>query len=185
MPELTPEHIAMGLTTYVVLLFSLSVHESAHAWMAHKLGDDTALAGARQPQPASSHRPHRHRALPADPDLHAGIPFLGWAKPTPYNPHELPPRRHAAPGPHAGGGGGAGLEPAARRCSSPASLFVVVRAGVVDSRERPRCCIIVALGIQLNVVPGRLQPGPDPAAGRLEGRVLRAARRRSASATTA
>ena len=42
MSDLTPQHIALGLTTYVVLLFSLSFHESAHAWMAWRLGDDTA-----------------------------------------------------------------------------------------------------------------------------------------------
>ena len=42
MSDLNPQHIALGLTTYVVLLFSLSFHESAHAWMAWKLGDDTA-----------------------------------------------------------------------------------------------------------------------------------------------
>jgi hypothetical protein len=31
---MTPEALALGLTQYVVLLFSLSVHESAHAWTA-------------------------------------------------------------------------------------------------------------------------------------------------------
>jgi hypothetical protein len=29
--------------SYVVLLFSLSVHESAHAWTAFRQGDPTAL----------------------------------------------------------------------------------------------------------------------------------------------
>src|SRR3954471_9060447 len=40
--DLTPQHIAQAVTAYIVLLFSLSIHESAHAWMASKLGDDTA-----------------------------------------------------------------------------------------------------------------------------------------------
>jgi len=32
--ELTPERIAYGIIFYVVPLFSLSFHESAHAWGA-------------------------------------------------------------------------------------------------------------------------------------------------------
>jgi Zn-dependent protease len=73
---LTPEHIALGLTTYVVLLFSLSFHESAHAWMAWKLGDETALRLGRV-----SLNPIVHM----DP-IFTSVPLLGWAKPTPYNP---------------------------------------------------------------------------------------------------
>ncbi len=38
-PVLNTQNIALGLTSYVVLLFSLSVHESAHAWTALKQGD--------------------------------------------------------------------------------------------------------------------------------------------------
>ena len=37
----------MGLTTYIVLLFSLSFHEAAHAWAALRMGDDTALRQGR------------------------------------------------------------------------------------------------------------------------------------------
>ena len=48
MPELTPDRLAMGLTYYVVLLFSLSVHESAHGWMALRMGDDTAARQGRK-----------------------------------------------------------------------------------------------------------------------------------------
>jgi len=45
--NLTPETLALGLTHYVVLLFSLSVHESAHGWMALQMGDDTAALQGR------------------------------------------------------------------------------------------------------------------------------------------
>ena len=45
--SLTPEHIAMALMGYVVLLFSPSVHESAHGWMALQMGDDTAARQGR------------------------------------------------------------------------------------------------------------------------------------------
>jgi Zn-dependent protease len=37
----TPE-IALGICEFVVLLFALSLHESAHGWMASRLGDQTA-----------------------------------------------------------------------------------------------------------------------------------------------
>ena len=59
---MTPEALALGLTQYVVLLFSLSVHESAHAWTALQQGDATAQSlGPDQPQPARPHRPDRDR----------------------------------------------------------------------------------------------------------------------------
>ena len=91
MSELTPERLAMGLTYYVVLLFSLSFHESAHAWMASRLGDDTARGLGRV-----SLNPFVHIDLIGTvviPLLQifgpAGIPLLGWAKPTPYDPRNF------------------------------------------------------------------------------------------------
>ena len=47
MNELTPEVVALGITYYVVLLFSVSFHESAHAWAALRMGDDTAQRQGR------------------------------------------------------------------------------------------------------------------------------------------
>ena len=44
---LEPQQILESLTQYLVLLFSLSVHESAHAWTALQQGDDTALREGR------------------------------------------------------------------------------------------------------------------------------------------
>jgi Zn-dependent protease len=69
-----------------VLLFSLSVHESAHAWTALQEGDPTAQSLGR-----ISLNPLRH----IDPIgtvvlpllmIFTGVPLLGWAKPTPVNP---------------------------------------------------------------------------------------------------
>jgi hypothetical protein len=37
----TPD-IVLGIFQFVVLLFALSLHESAHGWMASRLGDQTA-----------------------------------------------------------------------------------------------------------------------------------------------
>lgn len=65
-----------------VILFSLSFHEFAHAWVALKLGDPTAAAEGRV-----SLNPLRH----LDPIGTIAI-FLfgfGWAKPVPINPYFL------------------------------------------------------------------------------------------------
>jgi Zn-dependent protease len=84
--NLSPEHIALGLTTYVVLLFSLSVHESAHAWMAWKLGDDTAKRLGRVSLNPIVHIDPIGTLLFPLIQIFTRVPLLGWAKPTPYNP---------------------------------------------------------------------------------------------------
>ena len=86
MSDLTPQHIALGLTTYVVLLFSLSFHESAHAWMAWKLGDDTAKSLGRVTLNPIPHIDPIGTVLFPLLQIFAGALILGWAKPTPYNP---------------------------------------------------------------------------------------------------
>jgi Zn-dependent protease len=76
---------------FVLLLFSLSVHECAHAWMASRLGDQTArMAGRVTLNPMNHVDPIGTLLIPAvaifGPLI--GIPFfggllIGWAKPTP------------------------------------------------------------------------------------------------------
>ena len=91
MSDLTPQHIALGLTTYVVLLFSLSFHESAHAWMAWKLGDDTAKnLGRVSLNPIVHIDPIGSLLFPLI-QIFTNVPLLGWAKPTPYNPAKFRP----------------------------------------------------------------------------------------------
>jgi len=81
--SLTPEILALGITYYVVLLFSLSVHESAHAWMALQMGDDTA---ARQGRITLNPLAHIDLVgtvvIPLVQILWGGVPLLAWAKPT-------------------------------------------------------------------------------------------------------
>ena len=86
MSDLTPEGIAHGLIHYVVLLFSLSFHESAHAWMAWKLGDDTAKNLGRVTLNPIPHIDPIGTVLFPLLQIFAGALILGWAKPTPYNP---------------------------------------------------------------------------------------------------
>src|SRR6478672_7263537 len=70
----------------VALIFSLSVHESAHAWMSNRVGDDLArLQGRISLNPISHVDPVGTLLFPAI-AFFTGAPLIGWAKPTPVNP---------------------------------------------------------------------------------------------------
>ncbi len=69
----------------VVLLFAISVHESAHAWMANRLGDPTAkMLGRVSLNPIVHIDPFGTILMPAMLIL-LGFPPFGWAKPTPVD----------------------------------------------------------------------------------------------------
>src|ERR1041385_5151156 len=70
----------------VALVFSLSVHESAHAWMSNRFGDDLArLQGRITLNPAAHVDPIGTLLFPAI-AFFTHAPLIGWAKPTPVNP---------------------------------------------------------------------------------------------------
>ncbi len=70
----------------VALIFSLSVHESAHAWMSNRFGDDLArLQGRISLNPISHVDPIGTLLFPAI-AFFTGAPLIGWARPTPVNP---------------------------------------------------------------------------------------------------
>jgi Zn-dependent protease len=78
----------------VVLVFSLSVHEAAHAWTAYRLGDNTARdLGRISLNPLVHIDPIGTILLPVMAYItHA--PLLGWAKPVPVRTRGLRnPRR--------------------------------------------------------------------------------------------
>ena len=73
----------------IVFLFAISVHESAHAWMANRCGDPTArMLGRISLNPLKHIDPVGTILLPAI-ALLTHIPVLGWAKPTPVDPHNF------------------------------------------------------------------------------------------------
>lgn len=86
MEALTPDRLALIVTSYVVLLFSLSFHEAAHAWMALRLGDDTAAREGRITLDPTAHiDPIGTILMPLLQVIWTGIPWLAWARPTPVS----------------------------------------------------------------------------------------------------
>jgi len=82
------------VTIFGVLIFSLTVHESAHAWTAWRLGDSTAQRlGRISLNPIVHVDPVGTFLLPLI-AFTTGAPIIGWAKPVPVNPDRLEhPRR--------------------------------------------------------------------------------------------
>lgn len=73
----------------IAFLFAISVHESAHAWTAWKLGDPTAqMLGRITLNPVRHIDPIGTVVLPGLLML-AGAPVFGWAKPVPVNPRNF------------------------------------------------------------------------------------------------
>ena len=69
--------------SFLVLVFSLTVHESAHAWAADRLGDPTArLLGRVSLNPFVHADPIGTVLFPLV-GMISGAPLIGWAKPVP------------------------------------------------------------------------------------------------------
>ena len=86
-----PSNFVIAIFEFVLLIFSLSVHECAHAWMASRLGDQTArLQGRITLNPMYHVDPFGTLLFPAlmifGPLIGGGAMsgfLFGWAKPTP------------------------------------------------------------------------------------------------------
>ncbi|MDR3725495.1 MAG: site-2 protease family protein [Terracidiphilus sp.] len=86
-----PSSFIIAVFEFVLLIFSLSVHECAHAWMASRLGDQTArLQGRVTLNPMYHVDPIGTLLFPAlmifGPLMGGGAMggfLIGWAKPTP------------------------------------------------------------------------------------------------------
>jgi Zn-dependent protease len=90
----TEQIIAELIIFMVVLLFAISAHEAAHAWMSHKFGDDTAyLLGRVTLNPVHHIDPIGTLLIPIVGFVMAAMGggwatffLIGWGKPTPVNP---------------------------------------------------------------------------------------------------
>ena len=73
----------------IAFLFAISVHESAHAWMANLRGDPTArMLGRISLNPIKHIDPVGTLLLPAV-AMYFHAPVIGWAKPTPVDPRNF------------------------------------------------------------------------------------------------
>jgi Zn-dependent protease len=78
----------------LVLLFSLTVHEAAHAWAADRLGDATARRLGRLSLNPFVHLDLVGTILVPAVAVATGAPLIGWAKPVPVHAgHLRRPRR--------------------------------------------------------------------------------------------
>jgi Zn-dependent protease len=157
--ELTPERIASGITLYVVLLFSLSFHESAHAWAALRLGDDTAQREDRiSLNPLVHIDPVGTVMMPLLQFLFSGAPLFAWAKPTPYDPSKF--RRDVPMGRgHILVAGAGPLSNLLLALLFTAAIFVTARAGIL---ERGPVLEILASGVFINVLLAMFNLVPIP-----------------------
>lgn len=85
---MTLQHIDI-VFKLIAFLFAISVHESAHAWMANRRGDPTArMLGRISLNPIKHIDPVGTLLLPAV-AMYFHAPVIGWAKPTPVDPRNF------------------------------------------------------------------------------------------------
>ena len=70
---------------FAVLLFSLSIHEAAHAWTADRFGDYTARYLGRVTLNPIAHIDPIGTVLFPILQFFTNLPLIGWAKPVPIN----------------------------------------------------------------------------------------------------
>jgi Zn-dependent protease len=80
----------MQVLFFVILIYSIILHEVAHGYVADKLGDGTArYAGRLTLNPLPHIDLIGSIVLPLISILSPGNFLFGWAKPVPYNPYNL------------------------------------------------------------------------------------------------
>ena len=86
MPDI---NFAQVFIAFGVLLFSLTIHEMAHAWTADRLGDPTARLLGRVSLNPLVHADLIGTVVFPLVALLSGVPLIGWAKPVPVNIRRL------------------------------------------------------------------------------------------------
>jgi Zn-dependent protease len=155
------ERLALGLTSFVVLLFSLSFHEAAHAWMARRLGDETAHHEGRITlNPIAHIDPIGTVLIPLVQIFASGIPLIGWAKPTPYNPGNFNRDVTTARG-HVLVASAGPLSNLVLALAFTALLFVGARATGLEALGDGGLALLL-IGVQMNVALGIFNLFPLP-----------------------
>jgi len=86
---MTSETLVDALFQLIPFLFAISIHESAHAWMASRCGDPTArMLGRVTLNPIKHIDPVGTVLMPLIAVI-TKFPMIGWAKPTPVDPRNF------------------------------------------------------------------------------------------------
>jgi Zn-dependent protease len=130
-----------------VLLFSLSVHESAHALTALLEGDPTAQSQGRVSLNPLVHIDIFGTVVMPLLMIFTGVPLLGWAKPTPVDPRRF---KHLKRGQIIVSGAGP-VSNLLLAVLFTAGLFLAVRVIAEPTSTHP-VILFLMLGVQLNVL---------------------------------
>jgi len=95
---LDQSHVIQAFIQLSILVFSLSLHEFGHAYVANRLGDPTArMLGRLTINPLAHADPIGTILFPLIRFLYPGVLLFGWAKPVPVTPENFKnPRRDGA-----------------------------------------------------------------------------------------
>lgn len=81
--------ISQGIFPFLIIIYSIVLHELAHGYAAYIQGDGTAArAGRLTLNPLPHIDPIGSVVVPLIAFLSMGT-FFGWARPVPYNPHNI------------------------------------------------------------------------------------------------
>ncbi len=125
------------LISFIILIFSIILHEVAHGYAADSLGDPTArLSGRLTLNPLPHIDPIGSIVVPALLTFTNSSILFGWAKPVPYNPYNLKNRRWG--------------ETLVALAGSATNLFLAVLFGLIvrfGSASLPETAIGIAVAI--------------------------------------
>lgn len=142
------------LIQFAVLLFSLSIHEASHAWMADRCGDYTArYLGRVTLNPIAHMDPLGTIVFPLL-QFFTHVPLIGWAKPVPINPvHLRNPHRDqilislAGPGANLVAAAAAFILLVVARLSSPMANGVLLNIIINGNLPPQRSVVVPLLGV--------------------------------------
>jgi len=148
--------IGTAVIQFAVLLFSLSLHEASHAWMADYFGDYTARYLGRVTLNPLAHIDPIGTVLFPILQFFTNFPLIGWAKPVPVNAAHLGnPRRDqifislAGPGSNLLAGGVSFVLLVALKLVSPQASGFLINMIVNMSVPHQRSLLAPILGILL------------------------------------
>ena len=125
------------LISFIILIFSIILHEVAHGYAADSLGDPTArLSGRLTLNPLPHIDPIGSIVIPALLTFTNSSILFGWAKPVPYNPYNLKNRRWG--------------ETFVALAGSATNLFLAVLFGLIvrfGSASLPETAIEIAVAV--------------------------------------